>query len=162
MTKDLNRDVKAFLMSAEASLVEAKRMERRVKKLSMECEKRVRQEGLQNPSPALRALWALLEEERVREVEAVRREIALTESVRRKADIVINSTTYSTARLKGELVRLFGGSQNSGDMSVSVVSFGFKHGLPMEADLVLDAGNDEHALAVLIDRLDSGRITLEN
>ena len=30
------------------------------------------------------------------------------------------------------------------------------------ADLVLDAGNDEHALAVLIDRLDSGRITLEN
>ena len=70
--------------------------------------------------------------------DAVRREIALTEDVRRKADIVINSTTYSTARLKGELARLFGGSQNSGEMAVSVVSFGFKHGLPMEADLVFD------------------------
>jgi len=70
--------------------------------------------------------------------EAVNREIALMQSVRDEADIVINSTTYSTARLKGELVRLFGGEQSSGDMAVSVVSFGFKHGLPMEADLVFD------------------------
>lgn len=70
--------------------------------------------------------------------EAVNREIALMQSVRDEADIVINSTTYSTARLKGELVRLFGGEQGSGDMAVSVVSFGFKHGLPMEADLVFD------------------------
>ena len=70
--------------------------------------------------------------------EAVNREIELMANVRIEADIVINSTTYSTARLKGELARLFGGSHNAGDMAVSVVSFGFKHGLPMEADLVFD------------------------
>ena len=70
--------------------------------------------------------------------EAVNREIDLMKSVRNEADIVINSTTYSTARLKGELMRLFGGGQGSGEMAVSVVSFGFKHGLPMEADLVFD------------------------
>lgn len=70
--------------------------------------------------------------------EAVDREIALTEDVRRRADIVINSTTYSTARLKGELARLFGGSRGGSEMAVSVVSFGFKHGLPMEADMVFD------------------------
>jgi len=70
--------------------------------------------------------------------EAVNREITLMKSVRDEADIVINSTTYSTARLKGELMRLFGGSQGSGEMAVSVVSFGFKHGLPLEADLVFD------------------------
>ena len=70
--------------------------------------------------------------------EAVNREIELMADVRASADIVINSTTYSTARLKGELARLFNGSRNAGDMAVSVVSFGFKHGLPMEADLVFD------------------------
>lgn len=70
--------------------------------------------------------------------EAVNCEIALMKNVRDEADIVINSTTYSTARLKGELMRLFGGGQGSGEMAVSVVSFGFKHGLPMEADLVFD------------------------
>ena len=70
--------------------------------------------------------------------EAVNREIALMEIVRSKADVVINSTTYSTARLKGELARLFGGTHNAGNMAVSVVSFGFKHGVPLEADLVFD------------------------
>ncbi|MDE7219386.1 MAG: RNase adapter RapZ [Oscillospiraceae bacterium] len=69
---------------------------------------------------------------------AVDRESALMAPVREQADIVINSTTYSTARLRGELLRLFGGDQNVGEMQVSVVSFGFKHGLPLEADLVFD------------------------
>ena len=66
------------------------------------------------------------------------REIALMAPVRAQADIVIDSTNYSTARLRGELLRLFGGSQRAGEMLVSLVSFGFKHGLPMEADLVFD------------------------
>lgn len=70
--------------------------------------------------------------------EAVAREISLMEPVRSKADVVINSTTYSTARLKGELARLFGGKHNVGNMAVSLVSFGFKHGVPLEADLVFD------------------------
>lgn len=69
---------------------------------------------------------------------AVDREITLMAPVRAQADVVINSTTYSTARLRGELLRIFGGSQRAGEMQVSVVSFGFKHGLPLEADLVFD------------------------
>ncbi len=69
---------------------------------------------------------------------AVNREIALMAPVREQADIVINSTTYSTARLRGELFRLFGGAQGTNEMTVSLESFGFKHGLPMEADLVFD------------------------
>ena len=70
--------------------------------------------------------------------EAVNREIALMEPVRAQADIVLDSSTYSSARLRGELLRLFGGSGRAGEMLVSVVSFGFKHGLPLEADLVFD------------------------
>ena len=70
--------------------------------------------------------------------EAVNREIAMMAPVRSQADVVINSTTYSTARLRGELLGLFGGSHRAGEMQVSLVSFGFKHGLPLEADLVFD------------------------
>ena len=69
---------------------------------------------------------------------AVNREIELMRPVRDRADYVINSTTYSTAKLKGELARLFGVSGTRQEMTVNVVSFGFKHGLPLEADLVFD------------------------
>ena len=69
---------------------------------------------------------------------AVDREIALMAPVRAVADVVVDSTTYSTARLRGELLRLFGGKSGAGEMMVSLVSFGFKYGLPLEADLVFD------------------------
>lgn len=70
--------------------------------------------------------------------EAARREIALMAPVREQADVIIDSTNYSTTRLRGELLRLFGGKSGAGEMLVSLVSFGFKHGLPLEADLVFD------------------------
>ena len=63
---------------------------------------------------------------------AVNQEIGMMAPVRAQADVVINSTTYSTARLRRELLWLFGGEQRTGEMQVSLVSFGFKHGLPME------------------------------
>ena len=69
---------------------------------------------------------------------AVNREIRMLEPVRAQADAVINSTRYSTGRLRVELLRLFGGSRDAGKLEVSLVSFGFKYGLPMEADLVFD------------------------
>lgn len=70
--------------------------------------------------------------------DAVNREIDHLAPVRAQADIVIDSTTYSTARLRGELFRYFGDCHATGEMTVSLVSFGFKQGLPMEADLVFD------------------------
>ena len=60
------------------------------------------------------------------------------EPVRQRADYVIDTSRLSTAQLRGELVGLFGGGAEKGAMAVSVTSFGFKYGLPMEADLVLD------------------------
>ena len=50
---------------------------------------------------------------------AVNQEIALMAPVRAQADIVIDSTRYSTARLRGELLRLFSGGQQGGEMQVS-------------------------------------------
>ena len=69
---------------------------------------------------------------------AVNHEMELMRPVRDRADYIINSTTYSTAKLRGELIRLFGGGTGRGEMTVNVVSFGFKYGIPMEADLVFD------------------------
>ena len=48
------------------------------------------------------------------------------------------SHPLATAKLRGELLRLFGRGSQEGAMTVSVTSFGFKHGLPREADLVFD------------------------
>lgn len=69
---------------------------------------------------------------------AVERERALLEPVKQRADFVIDTTGLSTARLRGKLLRLFNDEGEQGGMSVSVTSFGFKYGLPLEADLVLD------------------------
>jgi UPF0042 nucleotide-binding protein len=60
-------------------------------------------------------------------------------ALRERADHIIDTSNLSTAKLKGELRRLFAkGSSDQGRMEVRVSSFGFKHGLPMEADLVFD------------------------
>ena len=70
--------------------------------------------------------------------EAVGRERALLQPVRDRADYIVNTTALSTAKLRGELLRLFDAHGQKGGMSVNVVSFGFKHGIPQEADLVFD------------------------
>ena len=58
--------------------------------------------------------------------------------LRDQADFVIDTSRLSTAQLRGELLRLFDTQGERGGMTVSVTSFGFKYGLPMEADLVFD------------------------
>ncbi len=68
---------------------------------------------------------------------AVRREMEMLEPVRRRADYVINTTGLTLGRLQRTLFRLFGnGSKQT--LRVSVMSFGFKYGIPIEADLVFD------------------------
>ena len=67
--------------------------------------------------------------------EAVKKERAMMAPVKERADFVIDTSRTSTAQLRGELLRLFG---QEGAMTVSVTSFGFKYGLPLEADLVFD------------------------
>ena len=70
---------------------------------------------------------------------AVLEERGMMAPLRQRADSIIDTTHLSTAQLRGELLRNFGsGTAEKEGMSVSVTSFGFKHGLPMEADLVFD------------------------
>ncbi len=70
--------------------------------------------------------------------EAVEKERELMLPVKERADFIIDTTGLSTAKLRRELLRTFNGEGEQGGMTVSVTSFGFKYGLPLEADLVLD------------------------
>ena len=70
---------------------------------------------------------------------AVLEEKDMMAPLRQRADYIIDTTHLSTAQLRGELLRNFGsGAAEKEGMTVSVTSFGFIHGLPMEADLVFD------------------------
>ena len=79
-----------------------------------------------------------LSDESVSLEEAVLRERELMEPLRNRADHVIDTSHISTAQLRGEVLRLFDAQGEKGKMAVNVISFGFKYGLPMEADLVMD------------------------
>ena len=70
--------------------------------------------------------------------EAVALERTALEPVRKRAEYVLDTSALSTAKLRGEVLRLFGDGGSTPAMSVSVISFGFKYGIPIEADLVFD------------------------
>ncbi len=70
--------------------------------------------------------------------EAVEQERIALRPVRERAQYIIDTTALSTAKLRGEVIRRFGTEDVRGTMSISVVSFGFKYGIPIDADLVFD------------------------
>ena len=71
--------------------------------------------------------------------EAVRREAELLEPVRARADYIVDTSALTLGALQHRLYALFAGEEQKHGLQVTVMSFGYKHGLPMEADLVFDA-----------------------
>ncbi len=69
---------------------------------------------------------------------AVQRERLLLAPIRQRANHIVDTSSTTLARLRAELIRLFGRDGTEADMTVYVTSFGFKHGLPLDADLVFD------------------------
>ena len=70
--------------------------------------------------------------------DAARREEELLRPLRERADFVIDTTKMPASKLRSELYSLFGDKTQEHMLTVSVVSFGYKHGIPPEADLVFD------------------------
>jgi RNase adapter protein RapZ len=70
-------------------------------------------------------------------VEAIELERAQLGPVRDMADMVIDSTDLNVNTLKTRLLGMFE-EDNDGGMLVALESFGFKHGMPLDADIVLD------------------------
>lgn len=69
--------------------------------------------------------------------EGIAAERAMLSSVRAAADLVIDTSSLSVPALRASLERSFGG-ETAAQISVTVESFGFKYGLPMDADMVMD------------------------
>lgn len=67
-------------------------------------------------------------------IAAERRQLA---QVKANADLVIDTTALSIHQLRRKLEEAYGGDQ-PGTVQVTVQSFGFKHGVPIDADIVLD------------------------
>lgn len=58
--------------------------------------------------------------------------------LRKEADYIIDTTSLLTRELKAELDKIFVENAEYSNFIVSVVSFGFKYGIPKDADLVFD------------------------
>ena len=69
--------------------------------------------------------------------DTVYKEIELMKPVRERADYIIDTGATTLGQLHNEILRLF--AQGDTDaMPINVIAFGYKYGVPMEADLVLD------------------------
>ena len=70
--------------------------------------------------------------------EGVRKEREVLETVRKSADYVIDTSHLLTRELKEALERIFINNEEYNSLMVTVMSFGFKNGIPADADLVFD------------------------
>ena len=68
----------------------------------------------------------------------VAREQHLLQPVRNRASCIIDTSYLSLAKLKGQVLEAVADEARDFAMSVNVISFGFKHGIPLDADLVFD------------------------
>jgi UPF0042 nucleotide-binding protein len=69
---------------------------------------------------------------------AIAAERAALEIMKSRADLVLDTGELNTNQLRSRIFELFGGSGESGTMRTTLLSFGFKHGLPLDVDLVFD------------------------
>jgi UPF0042 nucleotide-binding protein len=70
-------------------------------------------------------------------VDGIVRERGILREVRANADLVIDTSALNVHELRRKIVSFFGGDTPPG-LRVHVLSFGYKYGLPVDADLVVD------------------------
>ena len=71
-------------------------------------------------------------------VDAIEDERRALEEVKAEADIVIDTTNLNVHQLRDRIVDLFGNESPRVGMQTRVLSFGYKHGLPIDVDIVID------------------------
>ncbi len=71
-------------------------------------------------------------------LEAIMAEREVMNNIKEIADIVIDTSNLNVHELRDQLVKLFANTENGSRMELSVVSFGYKYGLPLDCDIVLD------------------------
>ncbi len=71
-------------------------------------------------------------------LEGIRLERRLMETVREAALEVIDTSTFTVHKLRDIIRQRYCVSESGRNLSIEMLSFGFKHGLPPEADIVMD------------------------
>ena len=71
-------------------------------------------------------------------VDSIADERALLAGLRDRADLVIDTSELNTNQLRTRLFEVFASEESGSNMQTSVVSFGFKHGVPLDVDLMFD------------------------
>ncbi|MBR1861803.1 MAG: RNase adapter RapZ [Lachnospiraceae bacterium] len=70
--------------------------------------------------------------------DGVAREKEMLSGIKQRATYVIDTTNLLTRELKAQLDQIFVKDKEYNNLMVSIMSFGFKHGIPVDADLVFD------------------------
>jgi Predicted P-loop-containing kinase len=73
-----------------------------------------------------------------RVLDGIQAERQQLEDLRIRADTIIDTSNLSSQQLRGQVAELYGKARGLGQMAVSVISFGFKYGIPLDADLIMD------------------------
>lgn len=71
-------------------------------------------------------------------VDGIALERSLLEALRAAADLVIDTSNLTPHELRDRIVATFSQQRPQERLQISVVSFGFKHGVPLDADMVMD------------------------
>ena len=64
--------------------------------------------------------------------------LGVSEALRKRADYILDTSTMLTRELKIELNKIFVENKEFKNIYVTILSFGFKYGIPSDADLVFD------------------------
>ena len=70
--------------------------------------------------------------------EAIEHERDLLEAVKAEADVIVDTSTLNVHELRSRVGELFTDDEPSAGMQTTLLSFGYKHGLPTDVDIVLD------------------------
>ncbi len=71
-------------------------------------------------------------------IDSIADERLLLGGLRDRADLVIDTGDLNTNQLRTRLMEVFGEDEAGSTMQTSIVSFGFKHGIPRDVDLMFD------------------------
>ncbi|KNF09146.1 hypothetical protein CLPU_4c01920 [Gottschalkia purinilytica] len=71
-------------------------------------------------------------------LDGIEKEREVLDEVKKKADYIIDTSNFTIAMLKEEITRIFLEGKEGKNLTISIVSFGFKKGIPLDADLVFD------------------------
>ena len=70
--------------------------------------------------------------------DGIEEERKILAAIRTQADMIIDTTDMKAKDLRGVVISRFGIRRNHDEMDITVFSFGFKYGVPIDADIVLD------------------------